>query len=259
MLSSTLSAFLVASFALTASAFDAVAAPSTVAAGSDFTITITPGSDEATAFPPGYSGGPSCYLENSTSTTNTTLSLSIPADIGPNSDWFSIATQEFPPADSNKYTFSNHFNLTGSSLSSWSDYENHLNGSLIWTPSALPCSSFNCARQCAMASYPDDLTKDSAAYGTMSDCILKCPGVTARAPETSSSSASTYASATGMATSTRSGASATSSSGNTDDDSTASSSIDAAPAATSTGAAVNLGVSGSSLLIAVGGIFALAL
>lgn len=74
------------------------------------------------------------------------------------------------------------FNLTGGTGVP-SEYETHLGGAPFWDADDLPCSAYNCARQCAQASYPDDLTEQSA-YNTMKTCILACPNVSADANAT---------------------------------------------------------------------------
>lgn len=60
---------------VTAHAFSAISVPAVVAAGSDFVLSITAGTDDASytsyrvyldTMPPGYTGGPSCKLSKQT-------------------------------------------------------------------------------------------------------------------------------------------------------------------------------------------------
>ncbi|KAG9723803.1 hypothetical protein KCU73_g13604, partial [Aureobasidium melanogenum] len=136
--------------------------------------------------------------------------------------------------------------LTGAS-GNYSEYENKLNGAPLWDANSLPCTAYDCARNCAQDSYPKDMIPGSDASNTMRACIMKCPGVEAET-KTSSATSST-------ATSTKSGsgssASATGTSTSNDASSTSGSS---AAAATSSGAAVSNMVPAS--FIAVGGLAA---
>lgn len=125
--------------------------------------------------------------------------MTVPADVGPSADYYSIAIADITTQQGS--TYSNRFNLTNAT-GEYSEYENHLGGSPFWDANSLPCSAYSCARDCADASYPKDLTEDKA-YDTMSKCILACDGVTESANQTSpahatsSSSSTTSASATG--------------------------------------------------------------
>lgn len=178
------------------------------------------------------SSRPAGYLVNST-TLDASINLTVPADVGPSVDYYSIAIADITTQQGS--TYSNRFNLTNAT-GEYSEYENHLGGSPFWDANSLPCSAYSCARDCADASYPKDLTEDKA-YDTMSKCILACDGVTESANQTSpahatsSSSSTTSASATGT---------------------------DAAAAATSSGAASRHSVAGAALA-GVAGLAVLAL
>jgi hypothetical protein len=145
---------------------------------------------------------------NSTKLTSP-VSLEIPSDVGPSADYYSIAVADI--TTSQGATYSNRFNFTGGT-GNYTEYEQHLGGASFWDADDLPCSSYTCARQCAQASYPDDLTSTSA-YDAMRTCILKCPGVAPAASATGPVSGTASATATGTATSSgSSGASTTGSS-----------------------------------------------
>ncbi|KAG9518188.1 hypothetical protein KCU93_g8483, partial [Aureobasidium melanogenum] len=239
---------------LGARAIDTITVPDIITADQPFTLTVTPKDDTPGNYriyldttPPGYAGGQSCYLKNMTSTDITAVNLTIPANIGPNGDFYSISTRDLSDSDTDaSYVFSNAFNLTGAS-GNYSEYENKLNGAPLWDANSLPCTAYDCARNCAQDSYPKDMIPGSDASNTMRACIMKCPGVEAET-KTSSATSST-------ATSTKSGsgssASATGTSTSNDASSTSGSS---AAAATSSGAAVSNMVPAS--FIAVGGLAA---
>ncbi|KAK4901013.1 hypothetical protein LTR27_002197 [Elasticomyces elasticus] len=187
-------AVLAAVFAV-AQALDGITVPSTVAADNEFQATFqNANSDSYRVYLAASlvgSNGPTCYLQNSTSLSSP-VSLTIPASVGPSAGYYSIAIADL--TTSGGPTYSNRFNLTGGT-GNYTEYEKHLGGAPFWDADDLPCSSYECARQCAQAGYPTDLT-DNGAYGTMRACILKCPGVspaasvTGPAHGTASSSAS---------------------------------------------------------------------
>ncbi|KAK4961927.1 hypothetical protein LTR10_002420 [Elasticomyces elasticus] len=188
-------AVLTAVFAV-AQALDGVTVPSTVAADNEFQATFQNANSDSYRVYLAASlvgaNGPTCYLQNSTSLSSP-VSLTIPASVGPSAGYYSIAIADL--TTSGGPTFSNRFNLTGGT-GNYTEYESHLGGAPFWDADDLPCSSYECARQCAQAGYPTDLT-DNAAYETMRSCILKCPGVspaasvTGPAHGTASSSGST--------------------------------------------------------------------
>jgi len=115
------------------------------------------------------------YLKNTTSLSSP-VSLTIPASVGPSANYYSLALADLT-ANAQQPTYSNRFNLTGGT-GNYTDYESALGGAPFWNASDLPCTSYACARQCAQAGYPNDLS-DNTAYDTMKQCILQCPGVSA--------------------------------------------------------------------------------
>lgn len=181
-----------------------------------------------------------------TSTDITAVNLTIPADFGPNGDFYSISTRDLADSDTDaSYVFSNAFNLTGAS-GNYSEYENKLNGAPLWDANSLPCSAYDCARNCAQDSYPKDMIPGSDAFNSMRACIMKCPGVE-KETKTSSATSST-------ATSTQSGSSSSASTTGTSTSEYASSTSGSSAAATSSGAAVSNMVPAS--FVAVGGLVA---
>lgn len=186
-----------------------------------------------------------------TSTDITAVNLTIPANFGPNGDFYSISTRDLSDSDTDaSYVFSNAFNLTGAS-GNYSEYENKLNGAPLWDANSLPCNAYDCARNCAQDSYPKDMVPGSDAFNTMRACIMKCP-VVEQETKTSSATSST---ATSTATSTKSGSGPSASATGT------SSSDDASSTSGNSAAAISSGAAASNMVpatfAAVGGLVAL--
>ncbi|KKY30966.1 hypothetical protein UCDDA912_g09087 [Diaporthe ampelina] len=188
-------AALAASLVILAQAVD-VTVPVTIAAGTSFQLSAEDfdSNDKYRVYLAAALGGdtgPTCWLSNST-TLSSTSNFTIPAEVGPSASYYSIGVGEVD-GDTDDIDYSNKFTFTGGTAN-YTEYETHLNGDPFWDADNLPCSAYACARECADASYPDDLT-DSTAYNTMKTCINKCPGVTQTSQttpiEASSASAST--------------------------------------------------------------------
>lgn len=118
--------------------------------------------------------------------------MTVPAGVGPSADYYSIAIADLTTGQA--ATYSNRFNLSGTN-GEYSDYEDALGGSPFWSADDLPCSSYSCARDCAQASYPADLTNDDA-YNTMKQCMLDCNGVTPATSQTAPAHATATSSST---------------------------------------------------------------
>lgn len=86
------------------------------------------------------------YLINST-TVSSPLNISVPAGVGPEADYYSIAIADLTTSQGS--TYSNKFNLTGAT-GNYTEYENNLGGSPFWSANDLPCTAYSCARDCAM-------------------------------------------------------------------------------------------------------------
>ncbi|KAK4624022.1 hypothetical protein CLAFUW4_05589 [Fulvia fulva] len=194
-------ALALATLATAVTALDGIVAPSEVAAGEEFEVTFQSSNDDSyrvyLAASLAGSNGPTCYLVNSTELDDS-INVTIPASVGPTANYYSIAIADITTGQA--ATFSNRFNLTGAT-GEYSDYEDHLGGSPFWSADDLPCTAYNCARQCAQDGYPKDLTEDDA-YNTMKTCIMSCKGVTAAvsqtAPAHASSTSGPTATLTGM-------------------------------------------------------------
>ncbi|RMY99928.1 hypothetical protein D0862_06931 [Hortaea werneckii] len=176
-----------ASLVVGANALSGIAAPDSVQAGESFNVTFENADDSQyrvyLAARLSGSNGPTCYLQNST-TLSSPINVSIPSDVGPSGDYYSIAISDLSTSQSATYS-----------------------GASFWSADDLPCSAYPCARQCAMASYPDDLT-DQDAYDTMKECINDCSGVSPDESQTTPAQAPASSSTGSSASSTSSGAAA---------------------------------------------------
>ncbi|QIW94723.1 hypothetical protein AMS68_000241 [Peltaster fructicola] len=171
--------YAVSTFNVLVHALDGIVTPSNVVADQEFDVSFVPGaSDSQDQFRVYLSAaavgqnGPLCYLQNLTTLTSP-FKATIPAQAGPDGVDYSIGVADITTGQG--ATFGNKFNFTGGTGTP-SDYETHLNGAPFWDADKLPCTSMHCARQCAQANYPGDLTDDTA-YDNMKTCIEKCPGV----------------------------------------------------------------------------------
>ena len=173
-------------------AFDGLEVPSTIVANTTSLLRISNDlSNGASSFDgvfsnfrtylslsvPGHGSGPACYLVNSTITNTTSLSFLIPASVGPDGS-YSIATMEFNQdafdLGRSSYEYSNEFELTNAT-GSWSAAE--LAGRPVGNPDKVPCSAYNCARNCTQSFYPLNVNQSDALRATW-DCTAACPGAT---------------------------------------------------------------------------------
>lgn len=157
------------------------------------------------------------YLINSTSLKSPLSNLSIPASVGPSANYYSIAVADLTTGQG--ATYSNRFALSGAT-GNYSEYENKLGGSPFWSADDLPCTAYECARECAMDSYPDNLT-DKDAFDTMKSCILDCDGVSPAPSQTAPALASGTSTSTATSEATGEGSATESSSSSATSDSAA--------------------------------------
>lgn len=272
-------------------AFDSISVPSSVTAGKSTTLTIKNdiGSSDSfdgqfayfraylTISPPGWGINPVCYLANETAVDKTTLQITIPASVGPSADNYTISVIEYntdPDAESSSsgFQYSDAFSLVGGT-GVFSDYELDPSGPWSLGPeNSIPCSAYDCVRQCQQKDYPADLPSgsDVSAYKRAYMCSSKCPGTTY--PEwdpswddemSSSMSSSPSATATESATHTGvkpTGSAATDSATATETATTASTSSSTSTSTSATGSATDApgagNVSGVSKAVAVVGLLA---
>ncbi|KAK0321364.1 hypothetical protein LTR82_007817 [Friedmanniomyces endolithicus] len=192
---------LAASLTITAQALDGLTVPNTIAADTEFQAT----------FQNGNSDNYRVYLAASLAGTNgPTLppKLHLPLLASephnprlrrPPASYYSIAIADLTTSSSpSTYSYSNHFALTASN-GNYTPYEQHLGGAPFWDANALPCSSYACARGCAQAGFPGDLS-DQGAWEVMKGCILGCAGVEPAASVTGPALASSPSVGTGAGT-----------------------------------------------------------
>jgi hypothetical protein len=122
---------------------------------------------------------PSCYLVNATSITTSVVNLTIPTSVGPDGTSYHVGTLEYsthpnPPPPSS-YSFSPTFTLYNTT-SSWSSAD--LNGDYPPFPDLLPCTSYDCARQCLSSTFPQNINGTEAGFQGTYECMAACPGVT---------------------------------------------------------------------------------
>ncbi|RDW61621.1 hypothetical protein BP5796_11513 [Coleophoma crateriformis] len=138
--------------------------------------------------PPGWGSNPCCWLVNSSTIDVTDLTVQIPASVGPSASNYSIVAMEFAP-DSSSYgiyasgfDYSRDFTLTGGT-GVWSAYETNQSAPLsLGDADSIPCSAYECARNCNQQFYPANLGDDpstyESAYKSTYKCVAACPGVT---------------------------------------------------------------------------------
>lgn len=122
---------------------------------------------------------PSCYLVNATPITASVVNLTIPTSVGPDGTSYHIGTLEYsthhnPPPPSS-YSYSSTFTLYNTT-SSWSPAD--LNGDYPPFPDLLPCTSYDCARQCLSSSFPQNINGTEAGFQATYECMAACPGAT---------------------------------------------------------------------------------
>jgi hypothetical protein len=120
---------------------------------------------------------PSCYLVNATSINTTSPTIVVPPSVGPDGTSYSIASMEYntnphsvPPSE---YEYSSTFTLYNAT-GSWSPAD--LKGDYPLFPDLLPCSAYDCARQCLAASFPGNI--NGTSFASTYQCMASCPGVT---------------------------------------------------------------------------------
>lgn len=174
-------------------AFDKLSFPLTAAANTDVKLHITndlsSGSSSFDAMfdsfrtylsisAPGWGSGPSCYLINSSAIATTDITFQIPASVGPDASSYSIVTMEFnqdPYADGpSGFEYSSDFTFTGGT-GAWTAAE--LAGQDVGDPDNVPCSAYDCARNCTQTFFPANVN-NTDAYKSTYECTAACPGVT---------------------------------------------------------------------------------
>lgn len=135
--------------------------------------------------PPGWGTGPVCWLVNSTSIEREQVAVTIPASAvaGDGNDlMLAYSFLDEHGVSTRSWSYSNTFDVSGGS-SDWTALE--LNGYTISAPDYVPCTAYQCTRDCSSQYYPDGdiaLTNDDgvldATYKAWYQCLKSCPGTT---------------------------------------------------------------------------------
>ncbi|KAH8803647.1 hypothetical protein F5884DRAFT_904142 [Xylogone sp. PMI_703] len=176
-------------------AIDNIQFPSVVTAGKPTTLTIngSPSSDD-TAYrvsliitPP---GGPEssdtnavCWLVNSTSIDTTTLSVTIPADVGPSGEYYALAVTALTADGDSDFRYTDGgFKLEGGKATFSPAELMNTAGTSFGNDAVIPCTSYNCVRDCVR-------DVDFESFANMSDqeieaetkkayeCMAACPNI----------------------------------------------------------------------------------
>ncbi|SMQ49264.1 unnamed protein product [Zymoseptoria tritici ST99CH_3D7] len=178
-------------FLSTSLALDSLVAPSSIVANQNFTLTAK--NPDSTVLYRIYlaatlssTTGPTCFLLNSTTLPPSgALSLSIPASVGPDASYYSIAISPLTssatsPSDTD-IIYTPQINITGLTAS-YTSYETSLRGAPFYDADMLPCNSYACARKCADREFPagsegDGEEEKGERYVRMVECFGGCEGV----------------------------------------------------------------------------------
>ncbi|EGP89019.1 uncharacterized protein MYCGRDRAFT_92048 [Zymoseptoria tritici IPO323] len=178
-------------FLSTSLALDSLVAPSSIIANQNFTLTANNPDSSALyriylAATLSDTTGPTCFLLNSTTLPPSgALSLSIPASVGPDASYYSIAISPLPSSSSSSSAtsiiYTPQINITGLTAS-YTPYETSLRGAPFYDADMLPCNSYACARKCADREFPagsegDGEEEKGERYGRMVECFGGCEGV----------------------------------------------------------------------------------
>jgi len=185
--------------AAAARAFDSISVPPTVEADKETTLTIRNDIGSSNSFdagfayfrvfltisPPGWGYNPVCWLVNQTSIDTTSLKVTIPASVGPDASNYTLSVFEYntdPNAESSSsgFQYTNDFTLIGGT-GVFSAYETDPTGPWSLGPEDhIPCSAYDCVRQCQQKYYPDDLpsSTDYVAIKNAYLCSASCDGTT---------------------------------------------------------------------------------
>ncbi|SMR50269.1 unnamed protein product [Zymoseptoria tritici ST99CH_3D1] len=178
-------------FVSTSLALDSLIAPSSIIANQNFTLTAK--NPDSTVLYRIYlaatlssTTGPTCFLINSTTLPPSgALSLSIPASVGPDASYYSIAISPLPSSSTARSAsdiiYTPQINITGLTAS-YTSYETSLRGAPFYDADMLPCNSYACARKCADREFPagsegDGEEEKGERYGRMVECFGGCEGV----------------------------------------------------------------------------------
>lgn len=161
--------------------------PTTLTVNNDLVTDVRAGDDVfrvslAVMLPGSYDETPICWLVNSTAIDTTTLNITIPADVGPSGQFYRIASKDVD--------LSLHMGMEGYSSTVSSDSFTLQGGTADWSPNELetvsfggdrqiPCTSYNCVRNCTIHPSYQDMTaaEREDEEKTVYTCMASCPGI----------------------------------------------------------------------------------
>lgn len=191
---------------------------------------------------------------NNTAIDKTTFTVNIPTDVGPDGDYYSLATTEFS-SDSEEgagsgYQYSNPIKLQGAS-GIWSKTE--LDGNAFIDPDTVLCTGYACARSCADKHYPGNQGDNESDWIATAKCMNECDGVVPMdlASFGSSNETSSAASATDSVSTSKPSSEASSSSTTSSQEGRSGSASGTAASAGSTGGGTTLKASLGGLIVVI--------
>lgn len=176
-------------------ASDSLQFPSVVTAGQPATLTVNNAQMIAngdslfrvslvTLPPPSNFPSTVCWLVNATSVNTTTLDITIPPDVGPSGRFYALAGTGINldlGMGMSGYAGSedsNNFTLKGGTAQ-WSPGE--LKGVIFGFPNDIPCTSYNCVRNCTNGMALDfaevSVQANKPGVKQAYECMASCPGV----------------------------------------------------------------------------------
>ncbi len=119
---------------------------------------------------------------NNSAIDETTFTVNIPEDVGPDGDFYSLSTMEYNEEDneepdehgSSGFQYSNTITLQGAT-GNWSQFE--LDSFGLIDSDRTPCTAYGCARECASKFYPENMGDELEDWIPTQECINACPGV----------------------------------------------------------------------------------
>lgn len=173
-----------------------ISVPETVKANTDIQITTNfgkPSSPEhtfayyrlfLTVSPPGSGLNPVCLLANQTAIETTSVTVRVPASVGPNGDNYTVSAVLFNTdpdglSSSSGFVYSDEFTLVGGT-GVFSAFETDPSGPWsLGDEYHIPCSAYDCVRACTQKYWPGDAGGADACDAKKAYiCSAGCDGVT---------------------------------------------------------------------------------
>ncbi|GKT88955.1 hypothetical protein CT0861_07110 [Colletotrichum tofieldiae] len=121
------------------------------------------------------------YLSDLIPVGTTNPSITIPVDLGPSDEEYSITAMVLngtkPEINQHGAAESTTFTLAGTNITAWTEWESYGGVTKPWH--ALPCSSHNCFRTCGLRSADEQGYRKRGTAAAFFDCLKECPGIRA--------------------------------------------------------------------------------